>query len=108
MFACEEALSKGLNVCLKPNLKDSLICDSSNFAECESLTYCSFNLEHPTISLKDQNTSLEDYHEYKSEKRRYLNMLRFTCAKDSEHQCPENAAGGIQSLSQLGQSVQVS
>ena len=79
MFECEIAIAKGQNVCLKDNLIDFII-DPTEL-ESSSYTYCTDYMFRSDIDIDNKKTSIEDQETFKSEKRRYMNMLRWTCPK---------------------------
>ena len=78
MFDCEIAISEGRNVCLKDNLIDYTIDPT------ETYQYCTDNMKRSDIDLQTKTTSIPDEGTFLSEKRSYINMLRWTCPKNPD------------------------
>ena len=103
LFKCEELLIKGYNVCAMPDIQKSVVCPPSDQDKCKNLTYCSYNLNHPEIDFQHKQTTIEDAGEFRSEKFNYINMLRFTCQKESSmYKCPGSASGGTHTFTSIG------
>jgi hypothetical protein len=92
----------GHNVCLAADSGSNVLCDDKTTPECQNLAYCSHNIEKPKIDLKNRESISKALEEFKVEKLRYTNMLRWVCVKDKER-CPNNFTGGVLQFDHLGQ-----